>query len=81
MHRHEGEVQPAERLVGHVAAARDFLRQKLRRLLCQAGAGDDAGETAGIGHGGGQFGAADEVHAALDDGMADAEHFGDGVGT
>jgi hypothetical protein len=47
--RQEGEVH-AERLVGHVAAARDFFRQKLRRLLRQPG--DDA-ETAGIGHGGG----------------------------
>jgi len=72
--RQEGEVH-AERLVGHVAAARDFFRQKLRRLLRQPG--DDA-ETAGVGHGGGKLGAADEVHAALDDGMADAEHFGDG---
>jgi hypothetical protein len=72
--RQEGEVH-AERLVGHVVAARDFFRQKLRRLLRQAG--DDA-ETAGIGHRGRKLGAADEVHAALDDGMADAEHFGDG---
>ena len=72
--RQEGEVH-AERLVGHVVTARDLLGEKLRRLLRQAG--DDA-ETAGVGHRGGEFGAPDEVHAALDDRMADAEHFGDG---
>jgi hypothetical protein len=55
--------------------ARDLLGEKLRRLLRQAG--DDA-ETARVGHRGGELGAADEVHAALDDWMADAEHFGDG---
>ena len=39
--------------------------------------GVKAVETAGIGHGRRQFGKADIVHAALDDRMFDAEHFGD----
>ena len=54
--RQEGEVH-AERLVGHLAAARDFLGQQFRRLLGQAG--DDA-EPAGIRHRGGQLGEADD---------------------
>ena len=72
--RQERQVH-AERLVGHVAAARDLARQQFRRLLRQPG--DDA-EPAGIRYRRCQFGEADIMHAALDDRMADAEHFGDG---
>ncbi len=61
--RQEGEVH-AERLVGHLAAARDFLGEQLGRALGQAG--DDA-EAAGVGDRRGQFGEADKMHAALDD--------------
>jgi hypothetical protein len=64
----------AEGLVGHLAAARDLARQQLGRALRQAG--DDA-QPAGVGDGRGQLGKADEVHAALDDGVLDAEQFGD----
>jgi hypothetical protein len=39
-------------------------------------AGDDA-QAAGVGHGRRHLGEADEVHAALDDGVLDAEQFGD----
>ena len=63
----------AKRLIGHAPASRDLLGEKLRRPLRQAG--DDA-EAAGIRHRGCQFGKADVVHAALDDGMLDAEQFG-----
>ncbi len=71
--RQERQVH-ADRLVGHVAAAADLFREGLRRLLRQAG--DDA-EPARVRHGGGQFGEADVVHAALDDRVLDAEEFGD----
>jgi hypothetical protein len=72
--RQEGQVH-AERLVRHVAATRNLFCQKLRRLLRQPG---DDGEPAGIGYGGGKRGKTDIMHPALDDGMRDAEHFGDG---
>src|SRR4051812_46843675 len=64
----------AERLVGHVVAAGDFLCERLRRFLRQAG--DDA-EAAGIRYSGRELGEADEMHAALDDRMLDAQQFGD----
>ena len=34
-------------------------------------------ERAGVGHGGDQLGAADPLHAALHDGVLDAEHLGE----
>ena len=68
----DGQVD-AERLVGQVAAARDFLGQILRRRLGQRG---DEAERAGIGDGGDQFGAADPLHAALHDRVLDAHKFG-----
>ena len=52
--RQKGQVH-AERLIGHVVAARDFLGQQFRRPLRQSG---DDPEPAGIGHRGGQFGKA-----------------------
>src|SRR6185437_14794494 len=61
-------------LVGHVAAARDFLGEQLRRLLRQAG--DDT-KAAGIRHCGCEFGKADIMHAALDDRMLDTEQVSD----
>ena len=56
-------------------------RQRAISLASSSGvrcvsAGDDA-KAAGVGHGGGHFGKADIMHAALDDRMLDAEHFGD----
>ena len=69
----EREVHP-ERLVRHFAAAADLLGQQLWRFLGQAG---DQPEAAGVGHGRGELGEADVVHAALDDGVADAEKFSD----
>ena len=71
--RQEGEVH-AERLVRHLAAARDFPGEVLRRALGQAG--DDA-EPTGLRNRGGHLGEADKMHAALDDRMLDAEQFGD----
>ena len=64
----------AEGLVGHLAAAGNFVGEVLRSLLRQAG--DDA-QSAGIRHRGRQLGEADEMHAALNDGVFDAEEFGD----
>ena len=46
------------------------LRQVFRRRLRQRG---DQAERAGIGDGGDQLGAADPLHAALDDRVLDAE--------
>src|SRR5437588_11877888 len=54
--------------------AGDLLRQKLRRLLRQS---CDNPEAAGVRHCGGELGETDEMHAALNDRMLDAEHFGD----
>ncbi|MNT10746.1 hypothetical protein D3C72_1455910 [compost metagenome] len=71
--RQEGEVH-AEGLVGHLVAARDLAGQQLGRLLREA---RDDPQAAGVGDGRGQLGKADVVHAALDDGVADAEEFGD----
>jgi hypothetical protein len=71
----EGQVH-AEGLVGHLAAAADLVGQQFRRALREAG---DQTQAAGIRHGSGEFGEADKVHAALDDGMLDAEHLGDGL--
>jgi hypothetical protein len=71
--RQEREVH-SERHVGHFAAAPDLACQQLRCLLRQA---RDQPEAARVGDGGGQFREADVVHAALDDGMTDAEEFGD----
>ena len=67
--RQEREID-ADRLVGHVIAFRDFLREVFRRRLRQRR--DDA-ETARVGDGGGHLGEADKMHAALDDRMPDAE--------
>ncbi len=61
----------AERLVGHLAAARDLLHQVLRRRLRQRG---QETERAGIGDGRGQLGASDPLHAALHDGVLHPEH-------
>ena len=69
----DGQVD-AERLVGQVAAARDFLGQILRRRLRQRG---DQPERAGIGDGRDQLGAADPLHAALDDRVFNANKFGE----
>ena len=69
----DGQVD-AERLVGHVAAARDFLGELLRRRLRQRG---DQAERAGIGDGRDQLGAADPLHAALDDRVFDANKLGE----
>jgi hypothetical protein len=52
----------------------DLVGQQFGRALREAG--DDA-QAAGVRHGSGQFGEADKVHAALDDGVLDAEHLGD----
>src|SRR3546814_12024032 len=43
------------------------------------GEASDDPQAAGVGHRRGQFGIADEVHAALDDRMLDAEEFCDPV--
>ena len=72
--RQDGEVH-AEGLVGHVLAARDLVGELFGRALRQAG---DDPEPARIGDGGGHLGKADIVHPALDDGVLDPEHFGDG---
>jgi hypothetical protein len=69
----EGQVH-AEGLVGHGAATLDLGRQQLGRALRQPG--DDA-QPAGVGHRRGQLGKAHVVHAALDDGVLDAEQVGD----
>ncbi len=72
--RKEGQVH-AERLVGHVAATRDFPGEQFGGALRQAG--DDA-KPAGVGDRGGEFGKTDIVHAALNDRMPDLEQFGNG---
>ena len=71
--RQESQVN-AKGLVGHFVAAGDFPGQILRRRLGQAG---DDSQTAGIGHGRGQFGIAHVMHTALDNRVAHAEHFSD----
>ena len=58
-------------LVGHLAAATDFIGQVLRRALCQSG--DDA-QAARVGNSCSQFGKAYIVHTALNNGVADTEH-------
>ena len=50
------------------------LPQRLRRRLGQRG---EEAERAGVGDGRDQLGAADPLHAALDDRVLDAEHFGE----
>src|SRR5690606_5166400 len=69
----EGQVD-AEGLVGHLAAAADFLGQRRRGGL---GQGSDHAQAAGIGHGRGQLGIAYMVHATLDDRMLDTKELGD----
>ena len=64
----------AERLVCHFATAADLLGQQLRRLLGEAG---DQSEASGVGNSRREFRETDVVHAALDDGVADAEKFSD----
>ncbi len=71
--RQEGQVHP-ERLIGHLPAAGDLLRQVLGRALGQDG--DDA-EAAGVGDRRRHLGIAHHVHAALDDRMLDPEELGD----
>jgi hypothetical protein len=63
----------AEGLVGHLPAARDLLGEVLRRGLCEAG---QEAECAGVGDGRDQLGAADPLHAALDDRMLHSEKLG-----
>jgi hypothetical protein len=72
-HRQNREIH-AEGLVGHLVAARDLLLEIGRRRLREAG--DDA-EPAGVGDGRGHLGVADVMHAALNDGVLDAEKLGD----
>ena len=55
-------------------AAGDLVREVGGRLLGKPGNNPEA---AGIGYGRRQFREADVVHAALDNGMLDAEHLGD----
>jgi hypothetical protein len=69
----EGQVH-AEGPVGHLAATPDLPREQLRRLLRQPG---DDPEASGVGNGRRQLGQADEVHAALDDGVSDSQQLGD----
>ena len=64
----------AEGLVGHLAAAPDFLGERLGRLLGEAG--DDA-EAACVRYRCRQLGETDVMHAALDDGVLDSKEFGD----
>ena len=64
----------AERLVGHCPAAGDLLGQVLRRAL---GETCDQSQPPRVGNRRGQFREADEVHAALDDRVLNAEQFGD----
>ncbi len=66
----DGEVH-AERLVGHVAAAGDFLHQVLGRRLRQ---GREEPERAGVGDGRGQLGAPDPLHSPLNNGVLHPEH-------
>jgi hypothetical protein len=71
--RQEGQVH-AERFVRHIVTAGDLLGEQFRCPLRQTG--DDA-EAAGIRHRRGQFREADIMHAALNDGVLDTEHFSD----
>ena len=64
----------AERLVGHLAAARDLLDQVLGRRLRQR---REEAQRAGVGDRRGQLGAADPLHAALHDGVLHPEHLGE----
>ena len=64
----------ADGLVGHVLGPGDLVGEVLRRLLGQRG--DDA-KPSRLGDRRGEFGETDIVHPALDDGMFDAEQFGD----
>ena len=61
----------AERLVGHLAAARDLLHEILGCRLRQR---REEPERTGVGHGRGQLGATDPLHAALHDGVLHPEH-------
>ena len=71
--RQEGQVD-AYRFAGHGLAATNLIGQIGQRALSQAG--DDA-EAAGIRDRRSHFRVADEMHAALDDGVFDAERVGD----
>ena len=71
--REDRQVHP-ERLVGHAAAALDFLPQRLGRRLRQPG---ENAEPARVGYRAGESGDADRLHPALDDRMLDVEQFGD----
>ena len=69
----KGQVD-ADQFAGHGLTATNLTSQIGRRALGQAG--DDA-EAAGIRDRRSHFRVADEMHAALDDGVFDAEHVGD----
>ena len=67
--RHESQVD-VKRLVGHFMAAGNFPGQVFRRRLRQAG--DDTQSTC-LGHGRGQLGVANLVHASLDNRVLDTK--------
>ena len=71
--RKDGQIDP-ERLAGHRFAALDLVAQGFRRGLRQGG---ENAQAAGIGHRRRQLGHADALHAALHDGVGDAEQVGD----
>ena len=69
----DGEVH-GEGPVGHPLTSGDLLRQSLRRGL---GEGGEGAQGAGVGDGGGEFGEPHPLHPPLNDGMLDAEFFGE----
>lgn len=69
----DGEVD-TERLGGHLAAAGDLFAESVGSGLGEGG--DDAAAT-GVGDGSGHVSGSDPLHAALDDGVFDAEHLGE----
>ena len=69
--RQKSQINP-ERLIGHFVTVSDLLCEQFRRPLRQSG---DEAEAASIGHGRCHFGKAHIMHAALNDGMFDAEQF------
>ena len=60
--------------VGQGAGAGNLVRQRLRRGL---GEGREHAQSPCVGHGRDQLGLAHPLHAALNDGVADAQQFGD----
>lgn len=69
----EGEVY-AERLVGHIVAARDLSREQFERLSRESG--DDVQAT-GVGGRRRKLGKSDIMHTALNDRIFDAEEIRD----